>query len=175
MLIQPTQKAVRLISGVIPYLNMKKFNKVEIIGTLKTGKHFLIHFLYYLLIPVFVYSLFIAISWLLNKNSFPIINTFLNGIGLSVLFFIALFIIPLKSYQYRFIPPASWEETIFHNYWIYLDIVYLTIIAFLLALFIKRIKLRYSWGIYLIILIASRILMHVALHIFGYNAYFDLP
>ena len=154
---------------------MKKLHQFNLTGYFKSHKNFVINLLYYLLLPGLIYSLFNVINWLLNNKFLPFLQALLLHINLYILIFIAIFIIPLKAYQYKFITPASWEKTIFFNYWIYIDISCLVILAFVLAIFTKKIKLRYSWGIYLIILIALRILMHLALHLFGYKAHFDFP
>ena len=154
---------------------MKKLYQKIFTANLKFDKDFIIHFFFYLLLPGSVYISLNVINELLYIEFLQSLDFILLGASLSFLYFIALFIVPLKAYQYIFVPPGSWEETIFFQNWIYIDILYLCILAFILAIFIKRIKLRYSWGIYIIVLIASRILMHVALHLFGYKAYYDFP
>jgi hypothetical protein len=152
---------------------MEKMFHISSIDSLKLDKRFFSHFISFLAIPGLIFLSFIVIGLLLNAKLPLIYEPFLLGANFSILFCIAFFIVPLKAYQFTFLPPASWERSIFFENWIYIDIIYLLVLAVVLALFTNRTKLIYSCGIYILILVGSRIIMHLALHIFGYEAYYD--
>lgn len=154
---------------------MKKMHEPNLGENPSSYRTFATYFLSFLLFPGALYLLLIMTSWVLSKQFLPFINTFLSVICFCIVSFFALFIIPLRAYQHRFISPASWEETLFSNNWLYIDIAYLTVLAFSLAFFLKKKRMLYSWGIYLLTLTATRILMHVLLRIIGFEAYYDLP
>jgi len=145
------------------------------IDNIKLDKKFFARFISFLVIPGLIYLSFMAINVLSNMKLSRFFEPFLLAASLSILFCIAFFIVPLKAYQFTFLPPASWEKTIFFENWIYFEIMYLFALAFILAIFTKKWKLGYSWAIYIVTLVGSRIIMHVSLHLFGLKAYFDFP
>lgn len=152
---------------------MEKMVHISSIDSLKLDKNFFSHFLSFLAIPGLIFLSFRVVGVLLDAKLPFIYEPFLLGASFSILLCIAFFIVPLKAYQFTFLPPASWERTIFFENWIYIDIIYLLVLAVALAFFNKKKKLIYSWGIYILILVCSRIIMHLALHILGYEAYYD--
>ena len=139
----------------------------------KLDKRFIARFVSFLPLPGLIYLAFVGSGKLYGLHTS--FDPFVFGLNTSMYFCVAWFVVPLRTYQFALIPPATWEKTLFFENWVYLDTMYLFILAFILAILTRKMKLVYSWGVYILILVGSRIVMHLVLGFLGYHAYYDLP
>lgn len=162
--------------SVIPWsalFGMKTLMWKSSVEDRKLDKRSISRFVSFLTIPGLIYLAFVGSGKLYGLHTS--LDPFVFGLNTSMYFCVAWFVLPLRTYQFELIPPATWEKTLFFENWVYIDTMYLFILAFILAIFTRRMKLVYSWAVYILVLVGSRIVMHLALNFFGYHAYYDLP